>query len=112
MANLEGGETVLVVDDETFMRSLAVSMLERYGYNVITATSGKEVLHMFEVWPDLEIDIAVIDIAMPEIDGCELAERIRKIRPRLPILYMCANPEKAELPQALKISFVHKPFIP
>ena len=98
------------MDDETFLRSVAVSMLERYGYTVLTATSGQEVLHMFEVWPDLEIDIAAIDIAMPEIDGCELAERIRKIRPRLPILYMSANPEKAELPQALKIPFVRKPF--
>jgi CheY-like chemotaxis protein len=107
MENLEGGETVLVVEAETFTGSVAVSMLERYGYTVLTATSGQEVLHMFEVWPDLKIDIAVIDIAMPEIEGLGLAERIRRIRPLLPILYMCPNPEKAELPQ---IPFVLKLF--
>jgi CheY-like chemotaxis protein len=37
MENLEGGETVLVVEEETFTRSVAVSMLERYGYTVLTA---------------------------------------------------------------------------
>src|SRR5713101_8266649 len=110
MASLEGSETILVVDDEKFMRRLAVSMLERYGYNVLIATSGKEVLQMFEVWPDLKVDLAVIDIVMPEMDGFELAERIRNIRPRLPILYMSDYPEKAELPETLKIPFVPKPF--
>jgi CheY-like chemotaxis protein len=48
MENLEGGETVLVVEEETFTRSVAVSMLERYGYTVLTATNGQEVLHMFD----------------------------------------------------------------
>jgi hypothetical protein len=46
MENLEGGETVLVVEEETFTRSVAVSMLERYGYTVLTATSGQEVPHV------------------------------------------------------------------
>ena len=112
MANLEGSETVLVVDDETFMLSLAVAMLERYGYSVLTATSAPEVLHMFEIWPDLKIDVAVLDVVMPGMDGFELAQRIRQIRPLLPILYMSAYPEKAELrPEKTRnIPFVPKPF--
>jgi two-component system, cell cycle sensor histidine kinase and response regulator CckA len=112
MAILEGTETVLVVDDETFMLSLAELMLTRLGYTVLTATRGEEVLHMVEVWPDLKVDVAVIDVVMPQMDGFELAERIRKIRPRLPILYMSAYPEKAELrpEQTRSIPFVPKPF--
>jgi two-component system, cell cycle sensor histidine kinase and response regulator CckA len=112
MAILEGTETVLVVDDETFMLSLAELMLTRLGYTVLTATRGEEVLHMIEVWPDLKIDVAVMDVVMPLMDGFELAERIRKIRPRLPILYMSAYPEKAELrpEQTRNIPFVPKPF--
>ena len=47
MANLEGGETVLVVEAETFTGSVAVSMLERYGYTVLTGKSAQEVLHKF-----------------------------------------------------------------
>jgi two-component system cell cycle sensor histidine kinase/response regulator CckA len=112
MAVLEGTETVLVVDDESFMLSLAELMLTRLGYTVLTATRGEEVLHMIEVWPDLKIDVAVIDVVMPLMDGFELAERMRKIRPRLPILYMSAYPEKAELrpEQTRNIPFVPKPF--
>jgi two-component system, cell cycle sensor histidine kinase and response regulator CckA len=112
MAVLEGTETVLVVDDESFMLSLAELMLTRLGYTVLTATRGDEVLHMIEVWPDLKIDVAVIDVVMPLMDGFEFAERMRKIRPRLPILYMSAYPEKAELrpEQTRNIPFVPKPF--
>jgi len=112
MATLEGSETVLVVDDETFMLSLANAMLARHGYTVLTATSAQEVLHMFEIWPDLKVDVAVLDVVMPQMDGFELADRIRQIRPRLPILYMSAYPEKAELrPERTRnIPFVPKPF--
>ena len=112
MAILEGTETVLIVDDETFMLSLAELMLTRLGYTVLTATRGEEVLHMLEVWPDLKVDVAVIDVVMPLMDGFELAERMRKIRPRLPILYMSAYPDKAELrpEQTRNIPFVPKPF--
>jgi CheY-like chemotaxis protein len=112
MASLEGTETVLVVDDEAVMLSLAELMLETYGYTVLTGTSGQEVLHMFEVWPDLKIDVAVIDVVMPVMGGFELVVLMRKIRPRLPILYMSAYPEKAELrpEQTRNIPFVPKPF--
>ena len=112
MAILEGTETILIVDDETFMLSLAELMLTRLGYTVLTANSGKEVLHMLEVWADLKIDVAVFDVVMPMMDGFELAERVRKVRPRLPILYMSAYPEKAELrpEQTRDVPFVPKPF--
>jgi CheY-like chemotaxis protein len=112
VATLEGSETVLVVDDETFMLSLADAMLVRNGYTVLTATGAKEVLHMLEIWPDLKIDVAVLDVVMPGMDGFELAERIRQIRPLLPILYMSAYPAKAELrPEKTRnIPFVPKPF--
>ena len=111
MTILAGTETVLVVDDETFMLSLAELMLVCHGYTVLTASSGQEVLHMLELWPDLKIDVA-IDVVMPMMDGFELAERMRKIRPRLPIVYMSAYPEKAELrpEQTRNIPFVPKPF--
>src|SRR5260221_154608 len=94
------------------MLSLAEAMLTRHGYSVLTATSAKEVLHMFEIWPDLKIDVVVLDVVMPGMDGFELAERIRKIRPGLPILYMSAYPEKAELrpEETRNVPFVPKPF--
>src|SRR5437588_152529 len=85
MERLNGTEAVLVVDDEKIGLSMAHAMLTRYGYGVFTASSGEEALRLFEQWPDLRIDIAVIDIVMPVMDGFELTKRIREVRPQLPI---------------------------
>jgi two-component system cell cycle sensor histidine kinase/response regulator CckA len=108
----QGTETVLIVDDETIVLSLAHTMLTRYGYTVLTAHSGDEALHFFEVWPDQQVDIAVLDIVMPMMDGFELAERLRAIRPTLPILYMSAYSARAELrPEyARDVPYLAKPF--
>ena len=55
-----GTETILVVDDEIAVLSLTNMMLTRYGYTVITAASAKEALHLFEVWPDLAVDLLLV----------------------------------------------------
>src|SRR5438445_13832682 len=93
MQAVEGSETVLVVDDEFSVLSLAHAMLRRYGYTVIGASSAAEVLRIFKVWQDLDVDLALVDIVMSEMDGFELTERIRKIRRGLPVVYMCAYAE-------------------
>ena len=53
--------TVLVVNDDALALSLA---LYRHGHNVITADSGNQALRLFELWPDLEIDLALVDLLM------------------------------------------------
>src|SRR5689334_10672947 len=108
----QGTETVLIVDDETIVLSLAQAMLTRYGYTVLIAHSGDEALHFLEVWPDQALDIAVLDIVMPMMDGFELAERLRVLRPTLPILYMSAYSQRAELrPERTRgIPYLAKPF--
>jgi len=70
---VEGNETVVVVDDELFVVSVAHDILTRHGYRVLRASSGPEALHLFKSWPDLKIDIALLDIVMPVITGPELA---------------------------------------
>ena len=115
MANLEGSETVLVVDDETFMLSLADAMLERYGYSVLTATSAQEVLHMFEIWPDLKVDVAVFDVVMPHISGPELVRYMRteKRFNKIPVMMMTAEQDpklSADSFAAGAVVFLPKPF--
>src|SRR5439155_27227922 len=56
MQAVEGSETVLVVDDEFSVLSLAHAMFRRYGYTVIGANSAAEALRLFKVWHDLEVD--------------------------------------------------------
>jgi CheY-like chemotaxis protein len=107
-----GNETILVVDDEIAVLSLTNMMLTRYGYTVITAATAKEALHLFEVWPDLNIDLLLVDIIMPEMNGVELAARVRSLRPDVPVLYFSAysNQEPLRPIFARKLPFLAKPF--
>src|SRR5215472_9420109 len=107
-----GMETVLVVDDELAVLSLTQMMLARYGYSVLTASSGREALHLFEVWPDQPVHFAVIDIVMPEMDGFEVAAALHCIRPDLPVLFTSAYSDRLELrpEKARDIPYLAKPF--
>ena len=107
-----GTETILVVDDELVALSLTQLMLTRYGYSVLTASSGREALHLFEVWPDQHVHVAVIDIVMPEMDGFEVAAALRSIRPDLPVLFTSAYSDRPELPpeKTRNIPYLAKPF--
>ena len=81
-------ETILVVDDETFMLDLACSMLKRYGYKILAVSSAKEALNIIHTFPDEKIDLALLDIVMPGMDGRRLADAALKRRPDLKVLFM------------------------
>jgi two-component system cell cycle sensor histidine kinase/response regulator CckA len=106
-----GTETILVVDDEVTIRSIAQRMLARYGYRVLLAHSGEAALHLVGL-SELVIDLALIDIIMPEMNGIELAERIGHVRPNLPILFFSAYSDREELRPILarKLPYISKPF--
>jgi CheY-like chemotaxis protein len=92
--------------------SLTQLMLARYGYSVLTAASGREALHLFEVWPEQTVHFAILDIVTPEMDGFELAAALRVIRPDLPILFTSAYSDRPELrpERTRKIPYLAKPF--
>jgi two-component system cell cycle sensor histidine kinase/response regulator CckA len=107
-----GHETILVVDDEIIVLSLASTMLRRYGYEPLTAASPAEALNLFAKWPDLRIDLLLIDIILPGMNGLALAEQIRQLRPNLPVLYMSGYSERDLLKPILTpaLSYLPKPF--
>src|SRR2546430_821969 len=109
---LEGSEAILVVDDEAFMLDLARSMLKRYGYKVLAVSSAQEALDVLQTWPDLKIDLALVDIVMPGMDGAELALHLIEMRPNIPVLFMSGYAENPELrPERFrKVIFLAKPF--
>jgi signal transduction histidine kinase len=78
--------TILVVDDDRDVRQLAVSCLESLGYRVLAADGGRAALEI--VTTGTRLDMVLIDIAMPEINGVESIEAILKKCPQLPFLYM------------------------
>src|SRR4051812_37170126 len=112
MPPLPGTETIMIVDDEAPVVSLTAMMLERHGYQVIAAHNGKEALHLFEVWPDLEVDLLMVDIVMPEMNGVEFAERMAKLRPDVPVLFFSAYSDQEILRPVIArgIPYIPKPF--
>ena len=82
---LKGSERILFVDDEPALVELSVKSLERLGYNVTAKTDSLEALELFMLQP-YEYDIVITDQTMPKLVGLELAARMLKIRPDIPII--------------------------
>lgn len=82
-----GHETILVVEDEDALRELAVGMLQRTGYKVLSANSGKEALEIANGF-SAEIALILTDVIMPKMSGPDLVNELRKQRPSLKVLYM------------------------
>ena len=78
--------TVLIVDDESYILDMLREQLAFFGYNVITACSGKEALQKAEEFK--RIDILLTDIMMPYMNGIELAKKFNKLLPETKIFFM------------------------
>jgi signal transduction histidine kinase/CheY-like chemotaxis protein/HAMP domain-containing protein len=82
-----GSETILIVEDEPVLRSMARDILEECGYRILEASSGREAL---DVWSQRanEIDLLLTDMVMPDgISGADLAEELLASRPRLKVVF-------------------------
>ena len=79
--------TILVVDDEPMMLTVCQRMLQSGGYEVIPASSGEAAIHLSRD-PKHSIDLALLDVIMPGLNGIETAARLRAAHPQLPIVLM------------------------
>jgi len=105
-------ETVLVVEDESAVLRLSKLVLERLGYVVLTATTPGEAIELFEARGS-QVHLLVTDVVMPEMNGRELATRLRLTRPDLKALYVSGYSASALAPKGMLESGVHflqKPF--
>jgi signal transduction histidine kinase len=84
-ADLTGTETILIVDDETLVLTMADTILTEYGYKVLTANTGQKALAMLSRG-DVKADMVLTDLVMPGMSGRELMEAIRKLFPAMKIL--------------------------
>ncbi|MBW2093924.1 MAG: PAS domain S-box protein [Deltaproteobacteria bacterium] len=82
---VKGSETVLLVEDETAVLDVNKKMLQRLGYHVLAAENGEKALELYRDKKD-EIDIVVLDLVMPGMDGNAVFKRIREINPHEKIL--------------------------
>lgn len=109
-----GSETILLVEDEPSVRTLARRALMNQGYRVIEAADGREALDVVARSP-LSPDLILTDVVMPELGGQELVHQLVALYPGLRIVYMTGYTESEKLlpvePDA-SYSFLHKPFSP
>ena len=108
-----GSETVLLVEDELSVRTLAGEVLRRLGYVVIAAAHGDEALRLASQHPD-EIHLMVTDVVMPRMNGRELADRLRLSRPEIKMLFMSGYTDHVVMQRDLApgVAFLQKPFTP
>src|SRR5204862_5464669 len=83
----EGWETVLLVEDDDAVRSLARAVLRRHGYTVLEARHGVDALRLAERHRDT-IHLLITDVVMPHMNGRELADRLASVRPKMRVLFM------------------------
>ncbi len=103
--------TVLLVEDEAGVRRLVRRMLVERGYRVLEASDGKEALAIYER-QRAPVDLVLTDIVMPNMNGNELADRLRALKPSLKILFMTGYSEEAVLKhKPCSAPILNKPFL-
>jgi CheY-like chemotaxis protein len=90
------GELVMVAEDEDSIREVTASTLEEYGYNVLTANDGADALALYAQNKD-KINVILMDMMMPVMDGHVSIRAIRKINPGIKIIAVSGLAEKDKL---------------
>jgi PAS domain S-box-containing protein len=105
------GEVIMLVEDEDRLREIGRQMLESLGYQVLTATNGKEALDTYRSGEG--VDLVMTDLVMPEMGGLELIQSLREIDPHVKALATTGYAVKTDI-QELKdagiLEIVRKPF--
>jgi two-component system OmpR family response regulator len=104
------GQRVLVVDDEESITELVAMALRYEGFTVETASAGYPALQRLE---EFRPDLLVLDVMLPDVDGFTIAERVRRERRNVPVLFLTARDATEEKVRGLTIGgddYVTKPF--
>ena len=107
-----GTETILLVEDERAVATLAESLLQRMGYRVLTAHSAAEAVARATAHTG-PIDLVLTDVVMPGASGRDLVEKLRSSRPGIRVLYMSGYPSDAVVRHGVEegeVPFLPKPF--
>ncbi len=102
-------KTILLVDDDPMVRDVTRAFLERGPYRVIEAVDGDDALALLDRL-DYEIDLLVTDVLMPRVDGRELAMRVARHDPRIPVLLISGFCGFEKPPADMSFELLMKPF--
>lgn len=87
LSSPRGHELILLAEDEALVRSPVLQVLEGAGYRTLAAANGREAIRILHEHPE-RIDLVLLDVVMPELDGPEAWEHMRALRPDLRVLFM------------------------
>jgi PAS domain S-box-containing protein len=110
----DGGETILVVEDQHAVRRLTRNILKEYGYQVLEAANGDEALEIAQKHSG-QIHLLLTDVVLPGINGKELSDRLKALRPALKVLFNSGYTadviaHRGVLDQG--VAYISKPFSP
>jgi CheY-like chemotaxis protein len=109
---LKGTETILFVDDEDIIIRVGKDMIESLGYEVLIAENGKEAIEIYKKNMD-KIDMVMLDIIMPVMDGGETYDKLKEINPDIKVLLSSGygiNGQATEILDRGCNGFIQKPF--
>ena len=107
-----GLETVILVDDEEMILNVGKPMLEKLGYRVVVAKGGAQAVDAIKMKGD-DIDLVILDLIMPGMDGGKTFELIRELQPAMPVILssgFALNDQANDLMQRGCNGFIQKPF--
>jgi two-component system, cell cycle sensor histidine kinase and response regulator CckA len=112
---LPGSETILLAEDDQFVRTLSARVLRDQGYTVIETNNGEDALRLVRDNDKQVIHLLVTDVIMPRMGGKQLSEEVKRLRPDIKILYTSGYVDTALLDYGVldtNIPFLQKPFTP
>ena len=107
-----GDEAILLVEDEPAVRDVAAQFLRACGYDVVVAHRGDDALDLVRRF-QLPVDLLVTDVILPMMNGRQLYEQMRELRPELRVLFMSGYNDDVIAPHGVlepDVAFVEKPF--
>ncbi|MEX5591247.1 response regulator [Pseudomonas orientalis] len=99
--------TILVVEDDAIVRMLIVDVLEELEFTVLEAADAEAALLIVQDRAQV-ISLMMTDVGLPDMDGKQLAARVRELRPDLPILFASGYAENIDVPAGMQV--IGKPF--
>jgi two-component system cell cycle sensor histidine kinase/response regulator CckA len=107
----EPRRTVLLVDDEEFLRRMLARLLDSAGFAVVEAANGSAALQAAQLVHSSALSLVVTDIHMPLMNGLEFARELRPLHPKVPLLFITGrDPVEADDPAHFNGYLLRKPF--
>ncbi|MEM9472678.1 MAG: response regulator, partial [Pseudomonadota bacterium] len=106
---------ILIVDDDPAQRRILEELVKRYGFETVTADGASQGLDILEASRSKPVDLIILDLVMPEIDGLEFLERLSAYRTSVPVIVQTAQGSIETVVKAMRAGaddFVVKPVNP